>query len=157
MHTQNRLSHFNIIIFSLIAGMALVASACQQAELETGEPLEATIQNEEVVLELFDAFNFMDFDILESSLKVTGTEMLPESTVLEACYEQLGVFILPASDAEPYLPEGFEPLQPEGFEPENADLSGEYAPVNVWSIECEPVHEKEEPLNMVWVISRGPT
>ena len=74
-----------------------------------------------------------------------------ESVVLEACYEQLGVFILPASEVEAYLPEGFEPYQPEGFEPENVDPSGEYAPLSVASMECEPVHEKEEPLNMVWV------
>ncbi len=58
--------------------------------------------------------------------KATGSA---ESAVLEACYEQLGVFVVPASEAEAYLPEGFEPYQPEGFEPENVAPSGEIAPL----------------------------
>lgn len=88
-----------------------------------------------------------------------NAEVLPESVVLEACYEQLGVFVVPASEAEAYLPEGFEvylpeeieDYLPEGFEPENVAPSGEIALLSVASMECEPVHEKEEPLNMVWV------
>ena len=151
MKEQITTSHLFITFSTLIFSLVFIAFSYQQAELETGEPLEASIQNEGVVLELFDTFNSWGFDILEGPLTETGAEMLPESPILEACYEQLGVFILPASDAEPFLPEGFKPLQPEGFEPENVDLSGEYAPLNVWSIECEPVHEKEEPLNMVWM------
>jgi len=139
-------SHFFIALFTLISGLALFALSSQQSDNDM-----IAAQNEELATDYIEASNSGDFDILKSSLTVTDTEILSESTVLEACYEQLGVFILPASDAEPYLPEGFEPLQPEGVEPENVDLSGEYAPLNVWSIECEPVHEKEEPLNMMWM------
>ena len=151
MKEQITISNPFVIFLTLILGLVFIASSCQQADLKTGEPLKASIQNEGVVLELFDAFSPKDFNILEGLLTETDAEVLPESAVLEACYEQLGVFILPTSDAKPYLPEGFEPYQPEGFEPENVDLSGEYTPLNVWSIECEPVHEKEGPLNMMWM------
>jgi hypothetical protein len=146
MKEQITTSHFFITFLTLIFGLVFIASSCQQADRET-----AAAQNEEQTIDYVEAFNSIDFDILEGLLTDTDAEVLPESAVLEACYEQLGVFILPASDAEPYLPEGFEPYQPEGFEQENVDLSGEYAPVNVWSIECEPIHEKEEPLNMMWM------
>jgi hypothetical protein len=146
MKEQITTSHFFITFLTLIFGLVFIASSCQQADREA-----AAAQNEEQTIDYVEAFNSIDFDILEGLLTDTDAEVLPESAVLEACYEQLGVFILPASDAEPYLPEGFEPYQPEGFEQENVDLSGEYAPVNVWSIECEPIHEKEEPLNMMWM------
>ena len=139
-------SHFFIALFTLISGLALFALSSQQSDNDM-----IAAQNEELATDYIEASNSGDFDILESSLTVTGTEMLSESAVLEACYEQLGVFILPASDAEAYLPEGFEVYLPEGFEPENVASSGEIAPLSVWSIDCKPIHEKEEPLNMVWV------
>jgi len=159
MKKQNTTSHLFITFSTLIFGLVFNASACQQAELQTGEPPEATIQNEEVVLELFDAFNSMDFDIVEGLLTDTDAEVHTESVVLEACYEQLGVFLVPASEAKAYLPEGFEPYQPEDFDPQNWDPSGEFTVgLSVWSIDCEPVHENEEPLNMVWMtLSVDPT
>jgi len=134
------------ILLILISVFALFAFSSQQSDYDA-----VATQNEELAMTYVDALNSKDFDIVEGIQTDGDAEMLPESVVLEACYEQLGVFIIPASDAEPYLPEGFEPYQPEGFEPENVDLSREYAPVNVWSIECEPIHEKEEPLNMMWM------
>ena len=146
MRLQNNFPFIYTILFILISGLAHFAFSCQQSDNAA-----VATQSEELAMKDISAHNSMDFDILKGLLTDIDAEVLPESAVLEACYEQLGVFILPASEAEPYLPEGFEPLQPEGFEPENADLSGEYAPVNVWSIECKPVQEKEEPLNMVWV------
>jgi len=135
-----------VIFLTLILCLVFIASSCQQTDHET-----TAAQNEELAIDYIEASNSGDFDILERSLTETDAEVLSESVVLEACYEQLGVFILPASDAEAYLPEGFEVYLPEGFEPENVAPSGEIAPLSVWSIDCKPIHEKEEPLNMVWV------
>ena len=146
MRLYNTLPIPYTILLILISVLALIAFSSQQSDHDA-----VTAQNEELAIDYIEASNSGDFDILEEPLTESDADLHPESAVLETCDEQLGVFILPASDAEPYLPEGFEPYQPEGFEPENVDLSGEYAPVNVWSIECEPIHEKEEPLNMVWV------
>ncbi len=146
MKEQKATSHFSITIFILIFGLVFSASSFQQSDHDSAAAL-----NQELATSYIEVFNSMNFDILEGLLTETGAEMLPESVVLEACYEQLGVFILPASDAEAYLPEGFEIYLPEGFEPENVATSGDIAPLYVWSIDCKPIHEKEDPLNMVWV------
>ena len=152
MKEQNTTSHFTITLFTFLFGLVFIAFSYQQVELETGEPPEATIQNEEVVLELFDAFNSRDFDIPEGLLTDIDADLHPVSVALEACYEQLGAFLVPASEAKAYLPEGFEPYQPEDFDPQNWDPSGEFTVgLSVWSIDCEPVHENEEPLKMVWM------
>ena len=110
MRAENIYPFIYTIFLILISGLAFFASSCQQSDHDA-----VAAQNEELVTDDIEASSFGNYDILESSLTVTGADMLSESAVLEACYEQLGVFILPASDAEPYLPEGFEPLQPEGF------------------------------------------
>ena len=155
MRLQNNFLFIYTILFTFISGLAFFASSCQQSDHDA-----VAAQNEEQATDYIEASYSGDFNILESSLTVTGTEMLPESVVLEACYEQLGIFLVPASEAEAYLPGGFEPVQADWFEieypplwsePENVDPSGEYALLSVWSIECNPVHEKEEPLNMVWM------
>ena len=84
-----------------------------------------TAQNEALAMDYIEAFYPGDFDIIEGLLADT--------------------------DAEPYLPEGFEAYLPEEAVPGNVGPSGELILLAVWSIECEPVHENEEPLNMVWM------
>jgi hypothetical protein len=147
MRAENIYPFIYTIFFILISGLAFFASSCQQSDHDA-----VAAQNEELATDYIEASNSGDFDILESSLTITGEKMLPESVVLEACYEQLGIFLVPASEAKSYLPEGFEPYQPEDFDPQNWDPSGEFTVgLSVWSIDCEPVHENEEPLNMVWM------
>jgi hypothetical protein len=154
MRAENIYPFIYTIFFILISGLAFFAFSSQKSDHDT-----AAAQNEELATDYIEASNTGDFDILESSLTETGAEMLSESVVLEACYEQLGAFLVPASEAKSYLPEGFEPYQPEDFDPQNWDPSGEFTVgLSVWSIDCEPVHENEEPLNMVWMtLSVDPT
>lgn len=147
MRLQNNYLSIFTILFTFISGLTLFVFSSQQSDHDA-----VAAQNEELTMGNIEASNSGDFDILESSLTVTGAELLPESVVLEACYEQLGIFLVPASEAKSYLPEGFEPYQPEDFDPQNWDPSGEFTVgLSVWSIDCEPVHENEEPLNMVWM------
>jgi hypothetical protein len=134
LHNTFPVSYTILLIF--ISVLAHFAFSSQQSDHDA-----VATQNEELAIDYIKTFNSNDVDI-PGIIMETGAEMLPKSVVLEACYEQLGVFNLPPSEAEPYLPEGFEPY---------LDPSLRFATLSVWSIECEPVHEKEDPLNMVWV------
>ncbi len=150
LESKNRYSDMNlkllpnVLITTLTIYLVLASGAYEQPEPVNDKIQTTIIQNEQLAMAYLEDFNIIDGPIME-----TSTEMLPESAVLEACYEQLGVFILPAGDAEAYLPEGFEIFLPEGFE--NMAPSGDITPLYVWSIDCKPIQEKEEPLNMVWV------